>query len=569
MKSNPINEEEICRRYIETNDGISKMAIEYHVDKSKIKKCLLEHGIEIKKKGKQPLRDVFVVNDWKIEKYPEKDGVYYVAVDKETGYECNDVYNRGGHLTTYIEQKYGVPTPTLYDRRLYYMRTGNYWWEQWFTIEERRKKETKKCKFCDWETEDIFNMSGAYEVHLRKCHNITKNEYLEKFPEEKPYFALVSPVLNRQMSNNTDEFVICKVCGKKMGSLNANHLRKHGLTKYSYFEKYGIQETISKNFHDKCSENAKLTNMNSVFHKTSKAEDEISDFIKSLGFEVEQSTRRILEGKEMDIYIPSIKTGFEFNGLYFHTENYGKTQFYHQRKTNLAESKGVNLYQIFEDEYIHKKDVLFSKIRHILGKDNGTVIEDEHCKIRTIDGELAVDFLMKYDIQYPSKYDTLYLGAFYEENLIGVVSLTEELPNVWNLTRFATNYHYSCNNMFSNFISYFTQNYNYYYIKRYCDRRWNTISENKKYIELGFEIEKILPPSYSLFLNKHCSYRRHNPNSFHKNELVKVFDFDKNLTLKEMLNKLGYKRIWDCGLIKYVYRNPNAPQPETSKSEAQ
>jgi predicted transcriptional regulator len=214
------------------------------------------------------------------------------------------------------------------------MRTGNYWWEQWFTIEERRKKETKKCKFCDWETEDILNMSGAYEVHLRKCHNITKNEYLEKFPEEKPYFALVSPVLNRQMSSNTDEFVICKVCGKKMGSLNANHLRKHGLTKYSYFEKYGIQETISKNFHDKCSENAKLTNMNSVFHKTSKAEDEISDFIKSLGFEVEQSTRRILEGKEMDIYIPSIKTGFEFNGLYFHTENYGKTQFYHQRKTN-------------------------------------------------------------------------------------------------------------------------------------------------------------------------------------------------------------------------------------------
>ena len=25
----------------------------------------------------------------------------------------------------------------------------------------------------------------------------------------------------------------------------------------------------------------------------------------------------------------------------------------------------------------------------------------------------------------------------------------------------------------------------------------------------------------------------------------------------EMVKELGYDRIWDCGLIKYVYRNPD------------
>ena len=31
----------------------------------------------------------------------------------------------------------------------------------------------------------------------------------------------------------------------------------------------------------------------------------------------------------------------------------------------------------------------------------------------------------------------------------------------------------------------------------------------------------------------------------------------EDMTEYEMATKLGYTRIWDCGLIKYVYTNPN------------
>ena len=46
-------------------------------------------------------------------------------------------------------------------------------------------------------------------------------------------------------------------------------------------------------------------------------------FIKSLGYNPSPN-RKILNGKEIDIYIPELKIGVEYNGCLFHTEEYGK-----------------------------------------------------------------------------------------------------------------------------------------------------------------------------------------------------------------------------------------------------
>ena len=36
------------------------------------------------------------------------------------------------------------------------------------------------------------------------------------------------------------------------------------------------------------------------------------------------------------------------------------------------------------------------------------------------------------------------------------------------------------------------------------------------------------------------------------------------MTETEMAKELGYDRIWDCGLIKYVYRNPDYVEENVS-----
>lgn len=68
------------------------------------------------------------------------------------------------------------------------MRTGNYWWEQWLQYVKTENNPAKKCPYCDWETTDVDNHSGAFEKHLMKKHGQTKINYIKEHPEDKPYF---------------------------------------------------------------------------------------------------------------------------------------------------------------------------------------------------------------------------------------------------------------------------------------------------------------------------------------------------------------------------------------------
>ena len=128
--------------------GVEKIALKYHVGKLKIKSLLIDNGIEMKKRGGQKHKVEYKVSDWKIEKYPLVEGFHYIARYRENSKEFNDYMNQGGFLTSYIKEKNGIEIPTLYDRRKYYMMTGDYWWEQWFDIIKVENKPTKKCPYC-------------------------------------------------------------------------------------------------------------------------------------------------------------------------------------------------------------------------------------------------------------------------------------------------------------------------------------------------------------------------------------------------------------------------------------
>lgn len=102
--------------------------------------------------------------------------------------------------------------------------------------------------------------------------------------------------------------------------------------------------------------------------KTSRAENEIYEFIKSLGFtDVIQGDRTIIAPKELDIFVPSKKFAVEFNGLYWHSAAYQSNVNYHYAKTLTAEQSDVRLFHIFEDEWRDKRDIVESMIRLRLG----------------------------------------------------------------------------------------------------------------------------------------------------------------------------------------------------------
>lgn len=550
-----LNESSVIEDY-ENGIGVEKLALKYHVGKLKIKDILIKNGIELKKRGGQKQQINYAVSDWKIEKYPVETNSHYVAIYKSNGTEFNDYMNQGGFLTSYIKEQENIEIPTLYDRRKFYMKTGNYWWEQWFTIEKRKNKPVKKCPYCQWTTTDINNKSGAFEQHLKKQHNITKLKYLNEYPEDKEYFKLVDKTRNRQMSDNADEYVKCKICGKKLARIDWRHLKEHNITKYQYIKKYG-NITVSKNFHDTMSNITILTNMEMEITKHSKSELEILDFIQKHGLEC-KTDRKTLIGKEIDIFIPKLCIGIEYNGNVFHSEwKGGKNKHYHVNKTDMCKLKNVKLIQIFEDEFHNSKEIVFNKIAHILGvQQNLPKIYGRKCTIKQILKNDAELFLTNFHIQgYASS--TVHYGAYYENNLIAVMSFKTENNGKWELTRFASDYNYICCGVGGKLFKHFIKEYNPISIKSFADRRWTVDEENNIYCQLGFEFDGYTKPDYKYYNSKVDKYKRFHKFGFRKKTLLKKYP-DKllpEMTETEMVKELGYDRIWDCGLIKYVWRN--------------
>lgn len=557
-----LDEKIICEEYVNTKIGIEAIATKYHVGKLKIKDILKRNGIDFKKRGAQSNNETFIVPDYKVKKYINTDTFTYIVIDPNNDmFSSKDIDNKGGVLTTYIENRYNVKTPSLYDRRMYYMRTGNYWWEQWLQYTKVENKSTKKCPYCNWETIDTENKSGALEQHLLKTHGITKRKYIGDHPEDREYFVLVNPILNRQlMEDNCDNYVVCKICGKKYERITNKHLESHGLTKYEYMMKYG-NEFQSKRFLEVLRSKANKMNLamdgrNDIFQ--SKAEIEIIKMLKNNGLDCGKN-RSILNGKELDIYIPSKNVAIEYNGIKWHSEFFGhKDRHYHIDKLNGCNKKGVSLIQIFEDEYELNKELVIDKIKHILHIDcNKESIFARKCSVKVIDKYIAEDFLNINHIQGFASA-SLYLGLYYNTILVAVMSFIEENDQMWNLNRFASNIKYNCIGAGGKLFKYFTKNYQFKEIKSFADRRWTINQNSNLYTKLGFSFVGFTNPDYAYYNSKVDRYKRFHKFGFRKQILSKRYNLPLELTELEMMKELGYDRIWDCGLIKYVYKKEDA-----------
>lgn len=554
MRKQPtIDEVGICQEYKSTTIGIEALAKKHGVGKLRIKDVLKRNGIPFKTKGGQNLIRTNKVEHWSIRKYVECEGFHYVAKDKNDGFTTNDYENRAGILTTRIKEVYGVRIPTLYDRRMYYMKTGDYWWEQWFDIIKVKNEDTKKCPYCSWETCDALNRSGAFSVHLKHTHGISEEAYLTEHPEDTEYLKKSNRQLNLKFEKNEDKYVTCKICGKRLRRIDTHHLKIHGLSKDEYISKYGIYDMVCQEYHEAASRTVAKMNLNAPFKKTSKDEKELMEFIESLGFEC-KSNRSILKGKEIDIYVPELKIGFEYNGCLYHTEDYGKGKNYHVDKTNECEKNGVKLYHIFDDEYHNSKVLVENKVKRLLGKSDAPKIGGRECDIKEITKDDARVFLDRYHIQGFSN-STIYLGAFHQNNLMGVMSFLKNTDDEWTLTRYSTDFNYSFPGLGSKMLAHFKRNHSFKLLKSFADRRYTSLIGTNIYDRLGFERTEILPPDYRYY-NQHVNkYKRFHKFNFRKKLLNKRFGLSLELTENEMTEKLGYKRIWDCGLLKYVYRN--------------
>lgn len=284
----------------------------------------------------------------------------------------------------------------------------------------------------------------------------------------------------------------------------------------------------------------------------SKGENEIYEYVCSLvGKEnVEHSNRTVLDGYEIDIYVPSLKFGIEYNGLRWHSEKF-KNKNYHLKKTEKANKNGVRLIQIFEDEYMNSKEIVLSKIKALMHMNKDLPMSmARKCDVREIDKVVAKEFINKNHIQ-GYKGSSVAIGCFDEDVLVGVMTFEKD-GKWWILNRFATDVGRRCPGVGGKLFSFFIRKHKPTMVKTYADLRWTVDRNANLYTKLGFKLDSVLKPQYRYVNSSKPTERIHKFN-FRKKLLMKRYGSDEKLTERELTESLGYFKIWDCGLCRYIW----------------
>lgn len=256
---------------------------------------------------------------------------------------------------------------------------------------------------------------------------------------------------------------------------------------------------------------------------------------------------------ELDIYLPDIRLGFEFNGIYWHSDLY-KDRKYHLNKTEDCEKNDIQLIHIFEDDWIFKQDIVKSMILNKLNK-NSNKIYARKCLMREMDdNNLIRDFLNKNHIQgYVGS--SVKIGLFYENELISLMTFGKtrkhmgykSKENHYELLRFCNKLNTNVIGGASKLFKYFIETYNPEEIITYADRSW---SQGKLYYELKFSLVGKTEPNYNYYDMRCNKFNRFN---FRKDVLIKN-GYDSNKTEFEIMDELGYLRVFNSGNLKFLFK---------------
>jgi hypothetical protein len=278
----------------------------------------------------------------------------------------------------------------------------------------------------------------------------------------------------------------------------------------------------------------------------SKNEINILEYIKGLGFNPIHKDRGLLKNKEIDILIPELKIAIEYNGLYWHSEEYLDLE-YHLTKTELCESLGYRLIHIFEDEWLFKQEIVKSRLNNVLGVSKK--IPARKCIIKYVDNKTKKEFLEKNHIQGSSK-SKVDIGLFFGDELVSIMTFGKRPvlnKHEWELIRFCNKLNVSIVGGASKLFKFFIKNHKPNEIVSYADRRW---SEGNLYKKLDFSHIHNTKPNYFYVINK----KRENRFKYQKHKLVKD-GYDENMSEHEIMLSRGIYRVYDSGNMKFIYKS--------------
>jgi G:T-mismatch repair DNA endonuclease (very short patch repair protein) len=284
------------------------------------------------------------------------------------------------------------------------------------------------------------------------------------------------------------------------------------------------------------------TNCNPIDVAVSSGEIEIKNFLVQNGVDFISNSYSIISPLSLDIYIPEKKLAIEFNGIYWHSEVF-KDKNYHRNKTKMCEDRGIRLIHIWEDDWRDRSEIVKSMILSQLSISNR--IFARNCEIREVDNiKVVKEFLNSNHIQGYSN-STYKIGLYYENQLVSLMTFSKKRKEM-ELVRFCSKIGFSVIGAASRMFKYFITKFDPNEVISYSD---SSSFSGGMYEKIGFELDGATPPNYWWVVNLKRAHRF----NFRKSRLKKLFG-DVEGSEKEIMQKMGYYRIWGSGMKRWRYK---------------
>lgn len=278
----------------------------------------------------------------------------------------------------------------------------------------------------------------------------------------------------------------------------------------------------------------------------SKFEDEVHEFLRTVYPGAVKRTVHSFRKQgisELDMYLPELEVGIECQGVYWHSEAGGKDAQHHKAKHDACKALGIQLIQVWEDDWRDRRPIVERMLAHKLGVSQERTVAARKTAVVAISKDEARQFLDNNHIQGWVR-GSLYLGLKHDEELVAVMVLTYTGTEA-RLERYATSARVPGGQ--SKLLKHAE-----------CIRPWTRIvtfadhevSAGTLYERTGWTADKVLRPDYRYLVGGRRVHKFNYRLSRFRND--PDLEYVEGMSERELaaLNKLY--RVWDSGKTRYV-----------------
>lgn len=463
------------------------------------------------------------------------------------------------------QEKYGVDAPAQSEEIKSRIRSTNHqkygveWGLQNSVIREKRR-DTMVLKYG---TEHALRNKNSKEKRAKTT--------VERFGVE---YASQTPVIQQKTEETTLKkygsrhiFKSDHFRKKKDAALEKNQIQHLNQIRYSEETKRILfSEQLLREFYDPDSTLTRNADLLSINRSTltyyldmygidrpewipgSQGERDLASFIESMGFVVERNRRDLLKPSklEIDIFVPELNIGFEYNGLYWHSFNRQPSreeQLYHRKKYELARENNIKLFFITSDLNFEKiKRFVQSKLK------NSNRLYARQCSIGSPTVEEYKRFCDEHHIQ---GYTTasVRLALYHKDKMVGVMGMNRSKTD-WILNRMVFG-EYSIVGGAKKLLSHFRAEH----CGNIISYSSNHYSDGALYDNLGF---KLINENKIDLWYVDDEQRLVNRRNLQKSKMAKNFDhYDSNETETTNALRNGYRIYYGPGTKTWVLPDEN------------